>query len=112
MNNTALLTLLAVLMAAATNTATAAELLEPMYPENYDYEDVQRETRGVRAPEPDGGLLVQTKLRAGKKLHSTIAQGTTKKARRKEDGLFRATARARDGEADETEKNLFGVPLP
>mmetsp|Transcript_11381 Transcript_11381/g.18740 ORF Transcript_11381/g.18740 Transcript_11381/m.18740 type:complete len:120 (-) Transcript_11381:150-509(-) len=118
MNNTALLiTVLAVLLAVVTNTATAAaELLEPLYPENYQ-ERREEEARLARL-EP-AARTVEYRAR----LDTYRADQLRGSIEAREGGEFRATrsvslfdqtgARRADARLDgDTGENLFGVPLP
>eukprot|EP00985_Skeletonema_marinoi_P007734 scaffold3445_cov80-Skeletonema_marinoi.AAC.15 len=122
MNNSALLTLLAVLMAAATNIAAAddssAPLLEPLYPENYQgEEEEERDLRfspAARARsislETAGGLVpAQTPpdYRAQK------LRGMNPMEARRGDDLRAANQEARRATLDGgSGRNTFGIPLP
>mmetsp|Transcript_9958 Transcript_9958/g.14775 ORF Transcript_9958/g.14775 Transcript_9958/m.14775 type:complete len:123 (+) Transcript_9958:53-421(+) len=121
MNNSALLTLLAVLMAAATNIAAADDsstpLLEPLYPENYQGEEEERDLRfspAARARsislETAGGLVpAQTPPddRAQK------LRGMNPMEARRGDDLKAVNEEARRATLDGgSGRNTFGIPLP
>jgi len=120
MNNSALLTLLAVLMAAATNIAAADDsstpLLEPLYPENYQGEEEERDLRFSPARarsislETAGGLVpAQTPpdYRAQK------LRGVNSMEARRGDDLRAVNEEARRATLDGgSGRNTFGIPLP
>eukprot|EP00984_Skeletonema_dohrnii_P038989 scaffold42841_cov233-Skeletonema_dohrnii-CCMP3373.AAC.2 len=134
MNNSALLTLLAVLMAAATNIAAAddssAPLLEPLYPENYQGEEEERDLRFSRAArarsislETAGGLEpAQTppddyRLEPAQTPPDYLAKqlrgvNPMEEARRGDD-LRAVNEEARRAALDGgSGRNTFGIPLP
>jgi hypothetical protein len=121
MNNSALLTLLAVLMAAATNIAAAddssAPLLEPLYPENYQGEEEERDLRFSPARarsislETAGGLE-PAQTPPDYRAQKLRGMNPMEEARRGDD-LRAVNEEARRATLDGgSGRNTFGIPLP
>lgn len=110
MNKSALLTFLAALM-AATNTVTASELLEPMYPEQ---EGASQFLRGpTKEARLDAARLDAARLDAARLDAARLDAARLDAARL--DAARLDAARVDAARVDEeavTKKNLFGLPVP